>query len=310
MNSKSENAVQNINSDTTSEERSQAHSPVVISRRRLLRAGVSGIPILLTMHGLAPAEGTIKGAPSAASAMNYDKQGTYQRMYDYRTGDVVLSDENGFIIKPDGNKEEDYKYLNIEPVTDSVSLPLNGATGEGADSKTVQVLGKTLGYSNCYLHKSGNWYADTTISDENDYSLSSPDADTQNYLKSQIEMLFDDSVDVTVTNLSISLVNNDANLVSGSDYNGGTNYYYKIGEDLDSLAEDKKIANVVATVNLSYTETVMEQDTSTDPPTQVPTQKTYKKDGATLNFDILLSDSPLIIGSAGGMIDEGDEEEP
>ena len=105
MNNNSEDVVKSVESnkvESTSNEQRQTNKPIVISRRRLLRAGVAGIPVVLTMAGIAPGQG-IMGQASAASGLVYGGTGVGVRARfdgdDQIVHDgLVWSNNNGFVI--------------------------------------------------------------------------------------------------------------------------------------------------------------------------------------------------------------------
>ena len=107
MNTNSKDVVKNVESnnvESTSNEQRRTNKPIVISRRRLLRAGVAGIPVVLTMAGIAP--GQFGKGISAASGLDYDGMHTIDRFKDIH-GDVlrdnlIYSDKDGFIYRNNG----------------------------------------------------------------------------------------------------------------------------------------------------------------------------------------------------------------
>ncbi len=136
MNTNSQDVVKSVESknvESTSNEQRQTVKPIVISRRRLLRAGVAGIPVVLTMAGVAP--GQFGGGISAASGLNYDKKNTlgrFTRIHDDVLRDnLIYSDNDGFIFKREGGYYDvSCKNTDVEPTS----------TGSGLTA-TITLLG-------------------------------------------------------------------------------------------------------------------------------------------------------------------------
>ena len=138
MNTNSEDVVKNVESnnvESTSNEQRQTNKPIVISRRRLLRAGMAGIPVVLTMAGVAPGQ-SIMGQASAASGLVYGGTGVGVRERFDNTNKVqdnlVWSNNNGFVIDKTNDKlfTEEISTLSRNDLID------NGITLKAA--KTAQ----------------------------------------------------------------------------------------------------------------------------------------------------------------------------
>lgn len=172
----SEDVVKNVESnnvESTSNEQRQTNKPIVISRRRLLRAGVAGIPVVLTMAGVAPGNSII-GQASAASGLVYGGTGVGVReRFDgsnkVANDNLVWSTNNGFVIDKRNNKlftEEISTLSRNDPSDSNITLK---ATDDSSKTKTVTVTPKSLDSStntftfNAYLHKSGVYYTDFVI---------------------------------------------------------------------------------------------------------------------------------------------------
>ena len=145
MNTKFEDVVKNVESnnvESTSNEQRQTNKPIIVSRRRLLRAGVAGIPVVLTMAGVAP--GQFGGVASAASGLDYDKKNTLGRFSSIHDkvlkNNLIYSDEDGFILKNNDEGYYDVVCTNnaVEPtstgsgVTPSISLTIDSVSGTPA----------------------------------------------------------------------------------------------------------------------------------------------------------------------------------
>lgn len=172
MNTKSEDVVKNVESnnvESTSNEQRQTVKPIVISRRRLLRAGVAGIPVVLTMAGVAPGQG-IMGQASAASGLVYSGTGVGVRERFDGTemvhDNLVWSNNNGFVIDKDENKlfTEDISSTD-RTVSGTGSITISGTSQSSNTSleKAVSVTPKesfpVLTFD-AFLHKSGVYYTD------------------------------------------------------------------------------------------------------------------------------------------------------
>lgn len=175
MNTNSKDVVKSVESnkvESTSNEQRQTNKPIVISRRRLLRAGVAGIPVVLTMAGVAPGQ-SIMGQASAASGLVYGGTGVGVR--DRFEGDdrivqdnLVWSNNNGFVIDKRNNKlftADISTQSRNDPSDNSITLKASGTSV----TKNVTVTPKPLSSSsngftfNAYLHKSGVYYTDFVI---------------------------------------------------------------------------------------------------------------------------------------------------
>ncbi len=175
MNNNSEDVVKSVESknvESTSNEQRQTVKPIVISRRRLLRAGVAGIPVVLTMAGVAPGQ-SIMGQASAASGLVYGGTGVGVReRFDGSNkvqDNLVWSNNNGFVVDKDNSTlfTEEISTLSRNDLSD------NGITLKAAENSTktkaVTVTPKTLNSGtnaftfNAYLHKSGVYYTDFEI---------------------------------------------------------------------------------------------------------------------------------------------------
>lgn len=171
MNNNSEDVVKIVESnnvESTSNEQRQTNKPIVISRRRLLKAGVAGIPVVLTMAGVAPADG-IQTEPSAASGLVYGGNKVYNRFYSERRSDgLVWTDHNGFVLQSTGG-------VISRPFTISTDSSTNGQkavpiTGEGGDNPpqktfTLSITPPNNLTVNAYQHKTGVWYTDRIETD-------------------------------------------------------------------------------------------------------------------------------------------------
>ena len=252
MNSKSENAVQNTNTVSTYEERSQAHSPVVISRRRLLRAGLSGIPILLTMNGIAPGQDGIKTVASAASALNYDREGTYDRFSRYANSDnLVLSNNNGFIYDQYGNLVKNAS-VQAYPSNFTGFLTLKNTEDEN-DTITVELLNQSIGFFCSYTHKSGRQYTDLTISPKYENVASSAletyAVNTANITKF-LKFTYKDGTEISSPTINTDTVieySCSLDPVNGYDDNGGTKSFYELVESGNAFSV--KFSNISVTYN-------------------------------------------------------------
>ncbi|MBR5711791.1 MAG: hypothetical protein IKX40_13635 [Thermoguttaceae bacterium] len=213
MNTNSKDVVKNVESnnvESTSNEQRQTNKPIVISRRRLLRAGVAGIPVVLTMVGIAPAD-SIQTVPSAASALWYGGNKVYNRFADNNTivkDGLVWTDHNGFVLKSTGSV-----------YTNQLSINTDTSSTNGTDGKTTFELtaysyvgtadpppsvseypSKTFTASitpptdltvNAYLHKTGVWYTDRIVT--------SSSKDLLEYIKGLTLTVNDGSNSVTAT---------------------------------------------------------------------------------------------------------------
>lgn len=204
MNSNSKDVVKNVESnnvESTSNEQRQTNKPIVISRRRLLRAGMAGIPVVLTMTGIAPAD-TIQTEPSAASAMWYGGNAVYNRFANengiLRDG-LVWTDHNGFVLLNEGGVKNSPFTINTDSSTDGKkTVTINGDyIGSGTPSGDPPQKTFTLSITppnnltvNAYLHKKGEWYTDRIVT--------STSQDLLNYIKS-LELTVKDEGSNTVT---------------------------------------------------------------------------------------------------------------
>ena len=182
MNTKSEDVVKNVELnqvESTSNEQRQTVKPIVISRRRLLRAGVAGIPVVLTMAGLAPAE-SIQTTPSAASGLVYGGNKVYNRFYDQRRSDgLVWTDHNGFVLLPEGGVKTSNPALSITTDDSTTGVEsfeptityIGTAPEESRPSPltcTASITPPSNLSSNAYMHKTGNWYTDLVVNSSKD----------------------------------------------------------------------------------------------------------------------------------------------
>lgn len=171
MNTKSEDVVKNVELnqvESTSNEQRQTVKPIVISRRRLLRAGVAGIPVVLTMAGLAPAE-SIQTTPSAASGLVYGGNKVYNRFYDQRRSDgLVWTDHNGFVLLPEGGVKTaslqveagGRTTLNVSATSHVDGSDINSSDTPSPLSVVVSVSSNNSFLAKAYQHKTGVWYTD------------------------------------------------------------------------------------------------------------------------------------------------------
>lgn len=178
MNTKSEDVVKNVESnnvESTSNEQRQTNKPIVISRRRLLKAGVAGIPVVLTMAGIAPAAG-IQTVSSAASGLMYGGNKVYNRFAgddSIENNGLVRTDHNGFVLLKAGGVKSSPLTVSTDPSTDgniTITLPATSYIGSGTVPDTMP--SKTFTFSidppsgltvNAYLHKTGVWYTDRIV---------------------------------------------------------------------------------------------------------------------------------------------------
>ena len=301
MNSKSENAVQNIKADTTSEERSQAHSPVVISRRRLLRAGVSGIPILLTMNGIAPAQSIVIGA-SAASAMNYDRHNVYETFNTYSNdSNLVWTDENGFILKSKGGEHyiSDVKaFVKSSVQTAQVTLyPPNYSSEDPQSTDQPKNFNITcsdnvqIGTFDYYLRKCpentlnaslDNWYTDLKLNSKDTNSSTVQEYVTNN-LSDFITIPDGVDFDFHATPAKYSVTCEPTSVVTSSKVNGADNINYYRAKDFGS-SPGTVIYNITVTLDtgsLTYQDGVTYSNTAP----------------VLLNFTLSLTDQQTVSGS-------------
>ncbi len=167
-------SVESKNVESTSNEQRQTNKPIVISRRRLLRAGVAGIPVVLTMAGVAPAADGIQTVPSAASAMWYGGNKVYNRFYNDRRSDgLVWTDHNGFVLLPEGGVKT--QALSIDSETDGEhqytqniqSYSQQGLENNPPAIEVFATIGSVSNLSaNAYAHKTGYWYTDLKVGNE------------------------------------------------------------------------------------------------------------------------------------------------
>ena len=174
MNTNTEDVVKSVESKnvkSTSNEQRQTNKPIVISRRRLLRAGVAGIPVVLTMAGVAPGQ-SIMGQESAASGLVYDGTGVGVRERfngtDMVQDNLVWSNNNGFVVDKDNNKlfTEDISTTSQTNSTGVGGITLT-ETGTGGGTKSVvvtPVANPPALTFDAFLHKSGVYYTDFIIS--------------------------------------------------------------------------------------------------------------------------------------------------
>ena len=161
-------SVESKNVESTSNEQRQTVKPIVISRRRLLRAGVAGIPVVLTMAGVAPGQ-SIMGQASAASGLVYGGTGVGVReRFDGSNkvqDNLVWSNNNGFVVDKDNSTlftEEISTTDQTVSGTASITISGGGTSITGVE-KTVNVTPKdnfpVLTFD-AFLHKSGVYYTD------------------------------------------------------------------------------------------------------------------------------------------------------
>ena len=224
MNIKSEDVVNNVESnnvESTSNEQRQTVKPIVISRRRLLRAGVAGIPVVLTMAGIAPAADGLKTEPSAASAMVYGGNKVYNRFANengiLRDG-LVWTDHNGFVLLEAGGVKTEHLTVTTDPnSTGEITFNLTATSYNGtADPPpavsdyptktfTVSIAKPTNLTVNSYLHKTGEWYTDRIV-------RTGTPADLLDYIKS-LELTVKDgtnTVTATVTDKNATFTSSGA----------------------------------------------------------------------------------------------------
>lgn len=176
MNTNSQDVVKSVESknvESTSNEQRQTNKPIVISRRRLLRAGVAGIPVVLTMAGIAPAA-SIQTDPSAASAMWYGGNKVYNRFYNDRRSDgLVWTDHNGFVLLPEGgvktqalsiDSETDSEHSDTTTVEHTLSQALSDNPPSIVISATIEPVSDLS--ANAYAHKTGYWYTDLKVGND------------------------------------------------------------------------------------------------------------------------------------------------
>lgn len=179
MNTKSEDVVKNVESNNvelTSNEQRQTAKPIVISRRRLLKAGVAGIPVVLTMVGIAPAAG-IQTEPSAASGLIYGGNKVYNRFAGDNTIErdgLIWTDHNGFVLQSAGGVKTEGLTVTTdtsssgETTLESVTVDYTGGgeTPSGdppSKSFKATITPPTSLTVNAYLHKTGEWYTDRIV---------------------------------------------------------------------------------------------------------------------------------------------------
>ena len=184
MNTNSKDVVKSVESknvESTSNEQRQTNKPIVISRRRLLRAGVAGIPVVLTMAGIAPAAG-IQTVASAASGLMYGGNKVYNRFYDQRRSDgLVWTDHNGFVLLPEGGVKTSSPALSIntDDSTTGVVEISPTKTYVGLDSVpeqdrplpstcTASITPPSNLSANAYQHKTGCWYTELVVDSSKD----------------------------------------------------------------------------------------------------------------------------------------------
>lgn len=141
-----------INSDQHVETSKQhrAVKPVIVSRRRLLRAGAASIPVILTMAARTPLYAET-GQWSGASGLNYDGRGIAARFWNYNDGGIVHSDTNGIIFDPASDRlvYKQQSYTN----NFYVKITTNDTTPKEAIFKV-----SVIAYMNMFQHKNGYWY--------------------------------------------------------------------------------------------------------------------------------------------------------
>lgn len=218
MNTTSKDVVKNVESnnvESTSNEQRQTNKPIVISRRRLLRAGVAGIPVVLTMAGIAPGQ-SIMGQASAASGLVYSGTGVGVR--ERFDGDnqivhdnLVWSNNNGFVINKTSEEliTEEIDTTN-RTVSGTASITISGNSQDTNTSceKTVNVTAKNdfpVLTFDAFLHKSGVYYTDFLLTKVGGANASTPRIQT--YFEGlTVTDYFDFTVDGDSTPLTTSNV--------------------------------------------------------------------------------------------------------
>ena len=254
MNTKSEDVVKNVESnnvESTSNEQRQTVKPIVISRRRLLRAGAASIPLVLTMAGLAPGE-SIQTQASAASGLMYGGHLVHDRFAGDNTivrDGLVWTDHNGFVLLSGGGVKTSTLAINPVSSTSSGETPITiTGTSEPVQSNppqktfTVSLTLPTSLSANAYLHKTGNWYTDRSV------SAGTTSEDLLEYIKNLPLVIKDDgnntvgsytatggsSAGSNTTNLSITPDNPEFTNASGWYSTAYTGYYLEEERHNDS----------------------------------------------------------------------------
>ncbi len=290
MNTNSKDVVKNVESnnvESTSNEQRQTNKPIIVSRRRLLRAGVAGIPVVLTMAGIAP--GQFGGVASAASGLDYDKKNTIGRFKsihgDVLNNNLIYSDGDGFIFKNnnEGYYEETGKSSAFTPTNETgvtATITFSEPTGPTSSvpdvtnpSPTHAPVSSDLSFAleldaeaikyQARLNKNGYYYTqqDMFTSDKSKFkpSLSSSSYPT-NYT---IQSITDANETVTIGNLDTTdwsnvhepwrVVPNESKQVSVT-YTATTTYKYTT-PDLNNTNNDLTYTGTI-TVEVTFPVTV------------------------------------------------------
>ena len=179
MKTNTEDVVKNVESknlESTSNEQRQTVKPIVISRRRLLRAGAAGIPMVLTMAGVAPGQ-SIMGQASAASGLVYGGTGVGVRdSFEGKDGilrdNLVWSNNNGFVYTntnpPVLYTEAVQATVGFDP-TSINDLTFTYSPDEGDPVSVYITITPKINTLNfvAFLHKSCSLYTDLLIYTEN-----------------------------------------------------------------------------------------------------------------------------------------------
>ena len=283
MNNNSEDVVKSVESnkvESTSNEQRQTNKPIVISRRRLLRAGVAGIPVVLTMAGVAPGQ-SIMGQASAASGLVYGGTGVgvHERFdgTDMVQDNLVWSNNNGFVID---KRNDELFTAPISTTTQTNSTGVGGITltetGTEGGTKNVVVTPKanpTAITFDAFLHKSGVYYTDFIIAETGQIRQYFAGFDTSKVLDYFTFTVSEDNVDLTSSNVASAEVKDVSVTIKDSwtqttGYEHGsdtatTDYYLVPGSAAPAFTVKLKV-----TATISYSETT--QETVLDPETGNP----------------------------------------
>ncbi len=267
MNTNSKDVVKNVESnnvESTSNEQRQTVKPIIVSRRRLLRAGVAGIPVALTMAGIAP--GQFGTQWSAASGLDYDGKHTLERFSsihdDVLNDNLIYSDQDGFILKNnnDGYYEEtcnsDADTITSQTPQATVTITFSGVTNDAPDitparppqesdiSLSLALSEGAITYQ-ARLNKNGNFYTQQSLftSDSSKFTptLTSPSY-SSNYSITNISA---GSGNVTIANLD----NTDWPVVS---------------DPWRQVPSDEENVSVTYTANTPFTYTTTESGNSSN----------------------------------------------
>lgn len=213
----SEDVVKNVESnnvESTSNEQRQTNKPIVISRRRLLRAGVAGIPVVLTMAGIAP--GQFGGVASAASGLNYDRKNTIGRFSsihdDVLRNNLIYSDSDGFIFKNNNGGYYEETLGSDAPAQSEVSLTIDDAQDypiihEGMQGFSITISENAV-YFDARLNKNGCYYTKMESFHLDKSKISITENDSQYFHVTDIE----------ISNISFTLDSNVWSQVGGTDW--------------------------------------------------------------------------------------------